>query len=174
MLSLPDGILEKKERRKTEMNLSENLEHQKALSQFVKGIDRREQATHNYASKHEEDVDHVLALIHSVYGYELPFDQVDKALIHLALSPDILYDQLSTGYETQEITALTGELGLPPGSLHCREPLFDAVEVEAAMQGHVDAAVQKHKRQPPLPATRPASKTPFYQKNRAQWWKGKK
>jgi len=174
MLSLPSGILEKKERRKTEMDLSENLKHQKALSQFVKGIDRREQAIHNYASKHEEDVYRVLALIRSVYSYELPFDQMDKALIHLALSPGILYDQLSTGYETQEITALTGELDLPPGSLHCREPIFDAAEVEAAMQGLVDPTVPKHKQQPPLLATRPASKTPFYQKNRAQWWKGKK
>ncbi len=135
------------------MDLNEDLKRQKALSQFVKGIDRGSQATHNYASKHEEDVDRVLALIHSVYGYELPFDQVDKALIHLALSPDILYDQLSTGYETQEITALTGELGLSPGSLHCREPLFDAVEVEAAMQGLVDPTVPKRKQQPP-PATR--------------------
>jgi len=173
-LGAVSGILEKKERRKAEMDLSEDLKRQKTLSQFVKDIDRREQATHNYASKHEEDVDRVLALIHSVYGYELPFDQMDKALIHLALSPDILYDQLLTGYETQEITALTGELGLPPGSLHCREPIFDVVEVEAAMQEHVDATVQRRKQQPPLPANRPASKTPFYQKNRAQWWKGKK
>ena len=156
------------------MNLSEDLKHQKALSEFLKSIDRREQATKKYAGKHEEDVYRVLALIHSVYGYELPFDQVDKALTHLALSPDILYDQLSTGYETQEITAFTAELGLPPGSLHCREPIFDAVEVEAAMQGLGDAPVQKRKQQPPLLATRPAAKVPFYQKNKAQWWKGKK
>lgn len=155
------------------MNLNEDLKHQEALSQFVKSIDRGEQATNNHASKHEGDVYRVLALIQSVYGYELPFDQVDKALVHLALNPDTLYDQLSTGYETQEITALTGELGLPPGSLHCREPIFDAVEVEAAMQGLVDPTVQKRK-QPPLPAARPASKMPFYQKNKAQWWKGKK
>jgi len=156
------------------MNLSEDLKRQKALSQFVKSIDRREQATNDHASKHEEDVDRVLALIHSVYGYELPFDQVDKALIDLALNPGILYDQLSTGYETQEITTLTAELGLSPGSLHCREPIFDAVKVEAAMQGLVDPTVQKHKQQSPLPAGRPASKIPFYQKNKAQWWKGKK
>src|SRR5215472_9843464 len=111
------------------MNLSEDLKRQKALSQFVKSIDRREQGANDRASKHEEDVYRVIALIHSVYGYELPFNKMDEALIHLALSPGILYDQLSTGYETQEITALTGELGLPPGSLHCREPIFDAVKV---------------------------------------------
>jgi len=156
------------------MNLSEDLKRQKALSQFVKSVGRREQATQKYASKHEEDVYRVLALIQDVYGYELAFDQVDKALTHLALSPDVLYDQLSTGYETQEITALTRELDLPPGSLHCREPMFDAVEIEAAMQGLGDATVQKRKQQPPLPATRLASKVPFYQKNKAQWWKGKK
>jgi len=152
------------------MNLNEDLKRQKALSQFVKNNDRREQATDDHASKHEKDVYRVLALIRSVYDYELTFDQVDKALLHLALSPGILYDQLSTGYETQEITALTGELDLAPGSLHCREPIFDAVKVEAVMQGPVDPTVQKHKQ----PAARPASKIPFYQKNKAQWWKGKK
>src|SRR6266702_3537156 len=91
--------LRKKREGKAEMDLNEDLKRQKALSQFVKGIDRGSQATHNYASKHEED--------------------------------------------------------------------------EAAMQGLVDPTVPKRKQQPP-PATRLASKIPFYQKNRAQWWKGKK
>src|SRR5579863_8943710 len=73
-----------------------------------------------YASKYQEDVYRVDWIIRDVYGFKLPFDQLDAALIRVGGRVHDVYVDLSRGEETPRVTALTEYLGLPQYSLSSR------------------------------------------------------
>jgi hypothetical protein len=143
-------------------------------------VNRGVVALGRYYGAVQEDMCRVLELIRSMYRHEqVTFDQLNRALIRLGLNPDSLYRQLSAGYETPQLNLLAEALGLPEKSLCCMPPQSfgqamtklvnqagsSAAEIAQISQGILTLAEE---------TPQPAQKIPYYQRDKAQWWKGTK
>lgn len=137
------------------------------------------------AARYQEDALRTLELIHSVYQHkQVTSDQLVKALVGLGLDPYLLYHQLSAGYETPQLNLLAEALGLPEKSL-CSAPPQLVQSFEQAMTQLINQAGQAQEElgtlsqaildmAAALPEAKPKQKVPYYQKDKAHWWKGRR
>ena len=137
------------------------------------------------AARYQEDALRALELIWDVYQHkQVAADQLIKALISLDLDPYLLYHQLSAGYETPQLNRLAEALGLPEKSL-CSSPPRLVQSFEQAMTQLINQAGHTQEELGTLsqaildmaavePEEKPKQRVPYYQKDKAHWWKGRR